>query len=102
VRIQTFAASTPARLDRKVNAFLAQPDIEVRRLHPAMSFGTYMVVVEYDQRGSPAAVAGPASDVGRRITRAVQPEPTAATGGWTLGDRAAAAPDPHRTKDDPR
>jgi hypothetical protein len=50
MRITTFSASTTAKLDRKVNEFLARPDVEVQRLHAAMSFGTYMVVVEYDRR----------------------------------------------------
>lgn len=48
--IQTFAAYTTAALDRKVNAFVARQDVVVRQLHAAMSFGVYMVVVEYESR----------------------------------------------------
>lgn|GEM_PF-5018727 len=50
MQITTFAASSTARLDRKVNEFLARQDIVVRQLHAAMSLGTYMIVVEYDDR----------------------------------------------------
>ncbi len=50
MHITTFAASSTARLDRKVNEFLGRQDVVVRQLHAAMSFGTYMVVVEYDDR----------------------------------------------------
>jgi hypothetical protein len=50
MHIRTLAASTTARLDRKVNEFLARNDIVIRRIHPAMSFGTYVIVVEYDDR----------------------------------------------------
>jgi hypothetical protein len=50
VQIQTFSAYTTTTLDRKVNEFLARPDVDVRQLHAAMSFGVYMVAVEYDQR----------------------------------------------------
>ena len=50
MKIKTFAASSTARLDKKVNEFLARQDIVLRQLHPAMSFGTYMVVVEYEER----------------------------------------------------
>jgi hypothetical protein len=50
VQIRTLAASTTARLDRKVNEFLVRRDIVIRRIHPTMSFGTYMIVVEYEDR----------------------------------------------------
>lgn len=49
MQIKTFSASSAARLDGKVNLFLARTDIVVREVHAAMSFGTYMVVVTYDQ-----------------------------------------------------
>jgi hypothetical protein len=50
MEIRTFSASSTRRLDQKVNDFVSRPDVEVRRLHAAMSFGTHMVVVEYDPR----------------------------------------------------
>lgn len=49
MQIKTFAASSTARLDGRVNEFLARQGIVVRQLYPAISFGTYMVVVEYEE-----------------------------------------------------
>ncbi len=58
MQIKTFTASSPARLDKKVNAFLARQDIVVRQLYPAMSFGTHMVVVEYEAGTAPHIGSG--------------------------------------------
>ena len=58
--VRTFAASSTNRLDRKVNAFLADPTVEVLRIQLSMSFGTYAVLVEYEPRPPEAdAQVGP-------------------------------------------
>lgn len=50
MQIKTFTASKTAKLDGKVDEFLAQKNIVVHQVHTSMSVGSYMVVAEYEVR----------------------------------------------------